>query len=56
MTDTYSKAAVGYERIQEILQTDIEVQDLPRARKAPKFKERLSLRVFPSPMPMGRRC
>jgi len=38
MTDTYSKAAVGYERIQEILQTDIEVQDLPRARKAPKFK------------------
>jgi len=38
MTDTYSKAAVGYERIQEILQTDIEIQDLPRARKAPKFK------------------
>jgi ATP-binding cassette, subfamily B, bacterial len=38
MTDTYSKAAVGYERIQEILQTDIEVRDLPRARKAPKFK------------------
>jgi len=38
MTDTYSKAAVGYERIQEILQTDIEVRDLPRARVAPKFK------------------
>jgi len=38
MTDTYSKAAVGYERIQEILQTDIEVHDLPRARKAPHFK------------------
>lgn len=28
MTDTYSKAAVGYERIQEILQTDDEVHDL----------------------------
>ena len=28
MTDTYSKAAVGYERIQEILQTDNEVRDL----------------------------
>lgn len=38
MTDTYSKAAVGYERIQEILQTDVEVRDLPRARKAPRFK------------------
>lgn len=38
MTDTYSKAAVGYERIQEILHTDIDVRDRPRARKAPKFK------------------
>ncbi|HWH58174.1 MAG TPA: ABC transporter ATP-binding protein [Terriglobales bacterium] len=38
MTDTYSKAAVGYERIQEILQTDVEVRDLARARKAPRFK------------------
>jgi subfamily B ATP-binding cassette protein MsbA len=37
MTDTYSKAAVGYERIQEILQTDIEVRDIPRARRAPGF-------------------
>ncbi len=38
MTDTYSKAAVGYERIQEILQTNIEVRDIPRASHAPKFK------------------
>jgi ATP-binding cassette, subfamily B, bacterial len=38
MTDTYSKAAVGYERIQEILQTHIEVKDARRARRAPKFK------------------
>src|SRR5207248_950314 len=32
------KAAVGYERIQEILQTQIEVKDLPKAKKAPKLK------------------
>lgn len=38
MTDTYSKAAVGYERIQEILQTREEVKDVARARRAPKFK------------------
>jgi len=41
MTDTYSKAAVGYERIQEILQTDKEVRDLPRARRAPRFKGKI---------------
>jgi len=41
MTDTYSKAAVGYERIQEILQTQKEVRDLPRARNAPRFKGRI---------------
>lgn len=38
MTDTYSKAAVGYERIQEVLDTPEEVKDLPRARRAPHFK------------------
>jgi ATP-binding cassette, subfamily B, bacterial len=38
MTDAYSKAAVGYERIQEVLQTDKEVKDLPRARPAPRFR------------------
>ena len=38
MTDTYSKAAVGYERIQEILHTDVEVRDLSRARRAPRFQ------------------
>src|SRR5438132_8145657 len=37
MTDAYSKAAVGYERIQEVLQTDKEVKDLPRSRPAPSF-------------------
>lgn len=38
MTDTYSKAAVGYERIQEILETHVEVKDANRARPAPKVK------------------
>src|SRR5205814_9864187 len=37
MTDTYSKAAVGYERIQEVLQTSVGVKDTPKARRAPKF-------------------
>src|SRR5205809_2963875 len=37
MTDTYSKAAVGYERLQEILHTHVEVKDTPKARRAPKF-------------------
>src|SRR5207302_1736581 len=30
--------AVGYERIQEVLQTDKEVKDLPRSRPAPRFR------------------
>jgi subfamily B ATP-binding cassette protein MsbA len=35
MTDSYSKAAVGYERIREVLETQRDVRDLPGARKAP---------------------
>jgi subfamily B ATP-binding cassette protein MsbA len=38
MTDTYSKASVGYERIVEVLNEENDVKDLPRARKAPRFK------------------
>jgi subfamily B ATP-binding cassette protein MsbA len=37
MTDTVSKAAVGYERIQEVLQVESRVRDLPDARPAPAF-------------------
>jgi subfamily B ATP-binding cassette protein MsbA len=37
MTDAYSKAAVGYERIREVLETHREVVNLPGARPAPKF-------------------
>jgi ATP-binding cassette, subfamily B, bacterial len=36
--DAYSKAATGFDRIQEILRVDDEVHDRPRARKAPRFK------------------
>jgi ATP-binding cassette subfamily B protein len=38
MTDAYSKAAVGYERILEVLDTHKEILDLPGARVAPPFK------------------
>ncbi|MBV9670049.1 MAG: ABC transporter ATP-binding protein [Acidobacteriales bacterium] len=38
MTDSYSKAAVGYERIQEVLDADGQILDVPRARKAPVFR------------------
>jgi subfamily B ATP-binding cassette protein MsbA len=38
MTDTYSKAAVGYERLQEVLETELEVKDLPKAKRASKFR------------------
>jgi len=38
MTDTMSKAAVGYERIHEVIETENDVRNLPGARKAPEFK------------------
>jgi ATP-binding cassette subfamily B protein len=47
MTDSYSKAAVGYERIREILETDHEIHDLARARPAPPFNGRIEFeKVF----------
>ena len=39
--DAYSKASVGYERIQEVLQAHRDVQDMPKARSAPKLKGRI---------------
>ena len=39
--DAYSKAATGFDRIQEILRVDDEVHDKPSARKAPRFKGRV---------------
>jgi ATP-binding cassette, subfamily B, bacterial len=38
MTDTISKALVGYERIKEVLKIESRVRDFPRARRAPRFK------------------
>ena len=38
MTDSYSKASVGYERIREILDANREVEDLPGAREAQPFQ------------------
>jgi ATP-binding cassette subfamily B protein len=38
MTDSYSKAAVGYERIREIFDTEPKVLDLPTSRRAPRFR------------------
>ena len=38
MTDTYTKAAVGYERVREVLETDKEIKDSRQAVPAPKLK------------------
>jgi ATP-binding cassette subfamily B protein len=38
MTDAYSKAAIGYERIREILDMDGEVKDQPGARKIARLQ------------------
>jgi subfamily B ATP-binding cassette protein MsbA len=41
MTDTVSKASIGFERIREVLQTESEVRDPPGARPAPPFHGRI---------------
>jgi ATP-binding cassette subfamily B protein len=38
MTDTVSKAMVGYERIQEVLEIESRVRDVHGSRTAPRFK------------------
>ena len=43
MTDAFSKAAVGYERIREVLDTEHEMRDLPGARRAPAFRGHIEL-------------
>jgi ATP-binding cassette, subfamily B, bacterial len=37
MTDAWSRAVVGYERIREVLETNGDVRDMPGARRAPRF-------------------
>src|SRR6266446_4094056 len=41
MTDTISKASVGWERIREVLENEMQVRDLPGAKRAPRFKGRI---------------
>jgi ATP-binding cassette subfamily B protein len=41
MTDTFSKAVVGFERIKEVLETERQVRNLPGARRAPILKGRI---------------
>ena len=38
MTDTISKASVGWERIREVLETEMQVRNIRGARPAPRFK------------------
>jgi subfamily B ATP-binding cassette protein MsbA len=54
MSDQYSKAAVGYERIREVLETDSTVRDSPGATTAPEFRgeiefDRVTLRYNGGP-------
>ena len=41
MTDTISKASVGWERIREVLENETQVRDLRGAKRAPTFKGRI---------------
>lgn len=45
MTDSYSKAAVGYERIREVLETNGMIQDLPGSRRAPRLRGRIEFQA-----------
>lgn len=44
MTDTLSKAAVGFERIGELMRTESQVSDRPGATPAPRFRGAIELR------------
>lgn len=41
MTDTISKASIGWERIREVLENEMQVRDMPGARQAPRFKGKI---------------
>jgi len=41
MTDTVSKAEVGFDRIREVLETESGMRDLPRARRARRFQGKI---------------
>jgi ATP-binding cassette subfamily B protein len=41
MTDTISKASIGWERIREVLENEMQVRDMPGAKRAPRFKGKI---------------
>src|SRR5256714_1677404 len=41
MTDTISKADVGWERIREVLENETQIRDVPGAKRAPRFKGKI---------------
>jgi ATP-binding cassette, subfamily B, bacterial len=41
MTDTISKASVGWERIREVLENETQVRDVRGAKRAPQFKGKI---------------
>jgi ATP-binding cassette, subfamily B, bacterial len=43
MSDTYSKAMIGWERIKDFLSIDLQVRDLPGAQTAPNFQGAIEL-------------
>ena len=43
MSDTYSKALIGWERIKDFLSIDLQVRDLPGAQTAPNFQGTIEL-------------
>src|SRR5438105_364096 len=43
MTDTISKASVGWERIREVLENTMQVRDLPGAKTAPRLTGKMEL-------------
>ena len=41
MTDTISKASVGWERIREVLENEMQIRDVRGAKSAPRFKGKI---------------
>jgi subfamily B ATP-binding cassette protein MsbA len=44
MTDTVSKAAVGYERVKEVLEIESQVRDRRGAKRAPRFRGQIEFK------------
>jgi subfamily B ATP-binding cassette protein MsbA len=53
MTDTYSRALVAFERINNFLAVELEVRDRPGARRAPRFRGAIELVDVSLTIPAG---